>query len=56
MLAYDLLGREVKKITIITLSVTSNTKNCVQQGDISVMNNTFSATLDASSITTFVSQ
>jgi glucuronoarabinoxylan endo-1,4-beta-xylanase len=34
--------------------VTSNTKNCVQQSDISVTRNTFSATLEPSSITTFV--
>jgi len=35
--------------------VTSNTKNCVQQSDISVTSNTFSAELEPSSITTFVS-
>jgi glucuronoarabinoxylan endo-1,4-beta-xylanase len=36
--------------------VTSNSKNCVQQSDISLTNNTFSTTLEPSSITTFVSQ
>jgi len=36
--------------------VTSNTQNCVQQSDINVTGNTFSATLEASSIATFVSK
>jgi glucuronoarabinoxylan endo-1,4-beta-xylanase len=35
--------------------VTSNTKNCVKGSDVSVSGNTFTATLEPSSVTTFVS-
>ena len=36
--------------------VTSATKNCVQESDVSVSGNSFTVTLDASSVTTFVSE
>lgn len=35
--------------------VTSKTKNCIQESDITVSNGSFTATLDGASITTFVS-
>lgn len=42
-------------VSLFTPYVTSQTKNCTQESSINVSNKTFSATLDASSITTFVS-
>jgi len=36
--------------------VTSSTKNCLQEGDITISNGSFNATLDGESVTTFVSK
>lgn len=41
--------------TTMTPYVTSSTKNCVQENDITISNGKFTASLDAYSITTFVS-
>jgi glucuronoarabinoxylan endo-1,4-beta-xylanase len=43
-------------VTHFTPYVTSETKNCLQEDDLLVANNYFTATLDRSSITTFVSE
>jgi glucuronoarabinoxylan endo-1,4-beta-xylanase len=43
-------------VTTFTPYVTSETKNCQQESDITVSEKMFTATLDASSITTFVSE
>lgn len=42
--------------TAFTPYVTSITKNCVQENEVTVSSGNFTATLDASSITTFVSE
>ena len=42
-------------VTSVTPYVTSESKNCLQGNNITVGNDSFTATLDASSITTFVS-
>ena len=42
-------------VPAFTPYVTSQAKNCNQESDVSVSNHSFAATLDASSITTFVS-
>ena len=42
-------------VAAFTLYVTSRTKNCLQEGDITVSNSSFTATLDGESVTTFVS-
>jgi glucuronoarabinoxylan endo-1,4-beta-xylanase len=42
-------------VTSFTLYVTSSTKNCAQQADISLANGSFTATLEEESVTTFVS-
>jgi glucuronoarabinoxylan endo-1,4-beta-xylanase len=42
-------------LTKVTPYITSGTKNCFQGGDIAVSNGSFSAALDSSSVTTFVS-
>jgi glucuronoarabinoxylan endo-1,4-beta-xylanase len=43
-------------VTTFTQYVTSETKNCVQESDLPVTKGSFTATLDESSVTTFVSQ
>ena len=43
-------------VVSVTPYVTSNTKNAFQEGDITASNGIFTATLDGSSITTFVSK
>jgi glucuronoarabinoxylan endo-1,4-beta-xylanase len=42
-------------VSTFTPYVTSETKNCAQQSEVSVTNSIFTATLDAKSVTTFVS-